>query len=69
MFLVETVINKELGVRDIISSLTRAAIVTGIRTNRTFSILFGETLAILRVPPNVVNFFVSMSVGHIESVS
>ena len=69
VFLVETVINKELGVRDIISSLTRAAIVTGILGPIiAFSILFGETLAILRVPGNVVNFFVSMSVGHTESV-
>ena len=58
-----------MGIHEIISSLTRAAIVIGILGPIiAFSILFGETLAILRVPGNVVDFFVSMSVGHTESV-
>ena len=66
---VETIVNKELQWRDIFSALGSAAIVTGILGPIiAFSILFGETLAILRVPTSVVSFFVSMSVGHVESV-
>ena len=67
--MVETLINRELGWRDIFAAIGRAAIVTGILGPIiAFSILFGETLAILRVPGSVVSFFVSMSVGHVESV-
>ena len=69
VLVVETLINRELGWRDIFAAIGRAAIVTGILGPIiAFSILFGETLAILRVPGSVVSFFVSMSVGHVESV-
>ena len=69
VLVVETLINRELGWRDIVAAIGRAAIVTGILGPIiAFSILFGETLAILRVPGSVVSFFVSMSVGHVESV-
>ena len=69
VLIVETLINQELGWRDIISALGSAAIITGILGPIiAFSILFGETLAILRIPGSVVSFFVSMSVGQVESV-
>ena len=69
VLVVETFINQELGWRDIISALGSAAIITGILGPIiAFSILFGETLAILRIPGSVVSFFVSMSVGQVESV-
>ena len=69
VLVVETFINQELGWRDIISALGSAAIITGVLGPIiAFSILFGETLAILRIPGSVVSFFVSMSVGQVESV-
>ncbi len=69
VLVVETLINQELGWKDIISALGSAAIITGILGPIiAFSILFGETLAILRIPSSVVSFFVSMSVGPVESV-
>ena len=69
VLVVETLINQELGWKDIISALGSAAIITGILGPIiAFSILFGETLAILRIPSSVVSFFVNMSVGPVESV-
>ena len=69
VLVVETFINQELGWKDIIAALGSAAIITGILGPIiAFSILFGETLAILRIPSSVVSFFVSMSVGQVESV-
>lgn len=70
VLLVEMVINRSLGFRDLIDSFGRAAIVTGILGPIiAFSVLLGETLAILRVPSDLVTFFLSLSVGKTGSVA
>ncbi len=69
VLLVETVINRSIGFRDLISSFGRAAIVVGILGPIiAFSIVFGETLAILRIPSAIVSAFLSLPVGEIASV-
>lgn len=69
VLLVEMVINRSIGFRDLIDSFGRAAIVTGVLGPIiAFSVLFGETLAILRVPGDLVTFFLDLSVGKTGSV-
>ena len=70
VFLVEMVINRSLGFRDLVDSFGRAAIVTGVLGPIiAFSVLLGETLAILRVPSDLVTFFLDLSVGKAGSVA
>ena len=67
--IVEMVINRSFGFEELIHAFGRAAIMTGILAPIiAFSVLLGETLAILRVPSNVVTFFLSLPVGTIGSV-
>ena len=67
--IVEMVINRSFGFEELIPAFSRAAIMTGILAPIiAFSVLLGETLAILRVPSNVVTFFMSLPVGTIGSV-
>ena len=67
--IVEMVINRSFGFEELIPAFGRAAIMTGILAPIiAFSVLLGETLAILRVPSNVVTFFLSLPVGTIGSV-
>jgi C4-dicarboxylate transporter, DctM subunit len=69
VILVEMVINRMIGVKDLIDGLGRAAIVTGILGPIiAFSVLLGETLAILRVPTSIVTFFLGLPVGTAASV-
>jgi C4-dicarboxylate transporter DctM subunit len=68
--LVEMLINRALGFRDLVDSFSRSAIVTGVLGPIiAFSVLLGETLAILRVPGDLVNFFLDLSVGTAGSVA
>ena len=70
MVLVEMVIHRSFGFEELIPAFGRAAIMTGILGPIiAFSVLLGETLAILRVPSDVVTFFLSLSVGTIGSVA
>lgn len=67
---IEMVINRSINFSEIIDSLQRGALVTGVLGPIiAFSILFGETLAILRVPTDLVNFFLGLPVGFIGSVA
>lgn len=69
VLIVEVVINRSIGARDVVQSFGRAAIVVGILGPIiAFSILFGETLAILRVPGAIVEFFLGLPVDTAESV-
>jgi C4-dicarboxylate transporter DctM subunit len=69
VLIVEMVINRTIGLKDLISSFGRAAIVVGILGPIiAFSILFGETLAVLRIPGSIVAFFLGLPVGMIASV-
>lgn len=66
---VEMMINRSIGFGDVIQSFRRAAIVVGILGPIiAFSILLGETLAILRVPAAIVEFFLGLPVGAVASV-
>ena len=66
---VEVFINRSIGYQDIAAALRRAAIMTGVLGPIiAFSILFGETLAILRVPTSLVEFFLSLPVDFVGSV-
>ena len=68
--LVEMLINRSLGFRDLVDSFGRAAIVTGVLGPIiAFSVLLGETLAILRVPSDLVTFFLDLSVGRTGSIA
>ena len=70
VLLVEMLINRSLGFRDLIDSFGRAAIVTGVLGPIiAFSVLLGETLAILRVPSDLVTFFLDLSVGRTGSIA
>ena len=65
---VEVFINRSIGYQDIAAALRRAAIMTGVLGPIiAFSILFGETLAIL-VPTTLVEFFLSLPVDFLGSV-
>ena len=67
--IVEMVIHKSIGLADLGQSLRSAAITTGILAPIiAFSILFGETLAILHVPKALIEFFLSVEVGFVGSV-
>ncbi len=69
VLVVEMVINRSIGFRDLVDSFGRAAIVTGVLGPIiAFSVLFGETLAILRVPGDLVTFFLDLSVGKAGSI-
>ena len=68
--LVEMLINRSIGFRDLVDSFGRAAIVTGVLGPIiAFSVLLGETLAILRVPSDLVTFFLDLSVGRTGSIA
>lgn len=68
--LVEMLINRSLGFRDLVDSFGRAAIVTGVLGPIiAFSVLLGETLAILRVPSDLVTFFLDLSFGRTGSIA
>ena len=70
MVLVEVVINRSFGFEELIPAFDRAAIMTGILGPIiAFSVLLGQTLAILRVPTDIVSFFLSLPVGIIGSVA
>ena len=61
---VEVAINRALGLRDLVDALCNAAIVTGVLGPIiAFSILFGETLAILRVPSDIVTHVTGLAIG------
>jgi C4-dicarboxylate transporter DctM subunit len=67
---VEMVINRAFGIKELIEAFGRAALVTGMLCPIiAFSVLLGETLAILRVPGDIVSFFLSLPVGTIGSVA
>ena len=67
--LVEVLVNRSLRLREFPACLQNAAIITGILGPIiAFSVLLGETLAILRVPADVVAFFTSLGVGTVTSV-
>ena len=69
VIIVELIINRSINLQDLVDGLGRAAIVTGILAPIiAFSVLFGETLAILRVPTAIVEFFLSLPVGTVASV-
>lgn len=68
--LIEMVINRAFGWNELIAAFGRAAVVTGVLGPIiAFSVLLGETLAILRVPTSVVSFFLSLPVGYVSSVA
>jgi C4-dicarboxylate transporter DctM subunit len=70
MMLIEMVINRSFGFKELIPAFGRAAIMTGILGPIiAFSVLLGETLAILRVPSDIVTFFLSLPVGQIGSIA
>ncbi len=66
---VEFIIHKSITIRDIGQSLSSAAIATGMLAPIiAFSILFGETLAILHVPRALIDNFMAIDVGLVGSV-
>ncbi len=68
--IVEMVINRSFGLSELVAAFGRAAIVTGmLGPIIAFSVLLGQTLAILRVPTNIVTFFLSLPVGTFGSVA
>ncbi|MDD9983016.1 MAG: TRAP transporter large permease [Gammaproteobacteria bacterium] len=70
VLVVEMVINRSFGVSELIAAFGRAAIMTGVLGPIiAFSILFGETLAILRVPTDIVTFFLGLPVGRAGAVA
>lgn len=67
---VEFIIHKSITIRDIGKSLTSAAVATGMLAPIiAFSILFGETLAILHVPRALIDNFMAIDVGLVGSVA
>ena len=68
--IVELLIHKSITIGDIGQSLTSAAIATGMLAPIiAFSILFGETLAILHVPQALIDNFMAIDVGVVGSVA
>ncbi|GAA0418053.1 hypothetical protein GCM10009133_28030 [Cocleimonas flava] len=68
--IVEIFIHRSFGFSELIKAFQRAAIVTGMLAPIiAFSVLFGEVLAILRVPSDLVTFFLDLSVGYVGSVA
>ena len=68
--IVEFLIHKSIGLKDIGQSLGAAAIATGMLAPIiAFSILFGETLAILHVPTELINTFMAIDAGYVGSVT
>ena len=69
MFVVELVIVREIGLRELGAIFLAASKTTGILAPIiAFSILFAEVLAILRVPAEIVTAFTSMNTGPVLSV-
>ena len=67
--IIEVAVNKSITLSDLDDALQRGALVTGVLGPIiAFSILLGETLAILRVPSDLVNFFLSLPVDFFGSV-
>ncbi len=67
---VELIIHKSITIRDIGKSLGAAAIATGMLAPIiAFSILFGETLAILHVPRALIDTFLAIDAGIVGSVA
>lgn len=67
---IEIVVNRSIKLTEMGEALKRAAVVTGVLGPIiAFSILLGETLAILRVPTNLVTFFLDLPVGYVGSVA
>ncbi len=67
---IEMVVNRSISFSEIFDALQRGALVTGVLGPIiAFSILLGETLAILRVPTELVNFFLGLPVGFAGSVA
>ena len=70
VLVVEMAINRSFGMIELIAAFGRAAIMTGVLGPIiAFSILFGETLAILRVPEDIVTFFLGLPVGKAGAVA
>lgn len=70
VIIVEMVINRSFGPGELVNAFMRGAVVTGILGPIiAFSVLLGETLAILRVPDNIVNFFLGLPVGMAGSIA
>jgi len=68
--IVELFIHRSIGLSDLVKAFQRAAIVTGMLAPIiAFSVLFGEVLAILRVPSDLVAFFLDLAVGYVGSVA
>lgn len=66
---VELIIHRSITLRDIGKSLGAAAIATGMLAPIiAFSILFGETLAILHVPRALIDTFLAIDAGIVGSV-
>lgn len=66
---VELAINRALGLKDLAEAFRQSALITGmLGPIIAFSVLLGETLAILRVPTDIVTYFLSLPVGYVASV-
>lgn len=70
VLVVEVLINRALGVRDIAASLVASSKISGtLIPVIAFSVLFGEVLAVLRVPETLVGWFTGFGLGFAGSVA